>query len=423
MELKDKKTRITFHSGILTIGGTVIEIAYESSRIFFDFGTEFRPELNLSDNSVQNLIDHGLIPELENVYDERLGYVNHGKHFDHQAVFISHCHLDHTRMINYLSPEIPMYALKETKVLLESLNVNNDFVLPNPFLKGSTIREIFGCDNHQTINVGEIAVTLHRVDHDAYGACALIIKTPDMNIAYTGDLRLHGFDITDTLEFCDAAQGTDVLMIEGVSISFLDRKNDETSMRSEAAVIQEIVRIVNENKNKQITFNVYPGNVKRIAAIVSASPRAVVLEASFANILKECLNIDSLYYNTSSTVYPSLNKQLEVDYEELLLDQSKYLWQAVKGFDQLKGGGVYIHSDATPLGDFDPAYLPFLELLEQNQIQFNRVACSGHAYQEDLNRIVDLIKPKLLVPIHSLKPELLENRFGARHLPKRGETI
>ena len=28
--LKDKKTKITFHSGVLTIGGTIIEIAYVS---------------------------------------------------------------------------------------------------------------------------------------------------------------------------------------------------------------------------------------------------------------------------------------------------------------------------------------------------------------------------------------------------------
>lgn len=36
------KTTVTFHSGILTIGGTVIEVAYKDAHIFFDFGTEFR---------------------------------------------------------------------------------------------------------------------------------------------------------------------------------------------------------------------------------------------------------------------------------------------------------------------------------------------------------------------------------------------
>ena len=40
MVLKDKKTKITFHNGILTIGGTIIEIVYEDSHIFFDFGVD-----------------------------------------------------------------------------------------------------------------------------------------------------------------------------------------------------------------------------------------------------------------------------------------------------------------------------------------------------------------------------------------------
>ena len=33
MDLKGKTT-VTFHSGILTIGGTVIEVRYEDARIF-----------------------------------------------------------------------------------------------------------------------------------------------------------------------------------------------------------------------------------------------------------------------------------------------------------------------------------------------------------------------------------------------------
>ena len=41
------KTVITFHSGILTIGGTVIEVSYGDAHIFFDFGTEYGPELVL----------------------------------------------------------------------------------------------------------------------------------------------------------------------------------------------------------------------------------------------------------------------------------------------------------------------------------------------------------------------------------------
>lgn len=91
--------------------------------------------------------------------------------------------------------------------------------------------------------------------------------------------------------------------------------------------------------------------------------------------------------------------------------------------DKLKKGGIYIHSNATPLGEFDPAYKTFVELFKKQNIEFVRVSCSGHAHPYDLIKIINLIKPKLLVPIHSYHPERLYNESGDVLLPERGQTI
>ena len=51
----------------------------------------------------------------------------------------------------------------------------------------------------------------------------LVIQTPDLTIAYTGDIRLHGYRENDTLSFCMESENCDVLLlIEGVSVSFQD---------------------------------------------------------------------------------------------------------------------------------------------------------------------------------------------------------
>ena len=84
---------------------------------------------------------------------------------------------------------------------------------------------------------------------------------------------------------------------------------------------------------------------------------------------------------------------------------------------------MYIHSDAQPLGDFDPEYAIFLDLLAQRDIEFVRLSCTGHAFPDDLTKIISLIQPKLLVPIHTLHPEKLENPYGERILPERGSSI
>jgi len=387
MASKDKTT-ITFHSGILTIGGTVIEVAYKDAHIFFDFGSEYHPETPLPDEELQTLVAHRWIPELKNVYDPRLDYTYQGsetKEYQETAVFLSHAHLDHSKMINFLDPNIPMYTLKETKAILEVLNQKGDFLLPVPHEEKSFVRELIGLEPHDVIRVGEIEVEIIPVDHDAYGAAALLIRTPDHFIAYTGDLRLHGYHPTE--------------------------------------LIETFVRLVKENPQRQITFNGYPANVERFMALVEAAPRTVVLEATQAALLKEIFNKDVPFYTIDDQVPATLDPAFAISYQALCADTSQYLWQAVAHFENLQTGGLYIHSDAQPLGDFDPAYQVFLDQLAALEIEFVRLPNSGHAKPADLDQIIAWIEPQRLVPIHTLKPENLVNPYGERILPQRGEKI
>ena len=292
-----------------------------------------------------------------------------------------------------------------------------------------------GLENHKVVRVGQIEVQVFRVDHDAYGACAMLIKTPDYQIAYSGDLRLHGFDAQDTLAFCAAAKESDMLLIEGVSVSFEEEsapKEVEVEvvapyeimerMESEADLVERFCQIVAENPEKQITFNGYLANVKRLAEIVAQCPRPVVLEAEAAFILKETLGVECLYYQIEAKDL-GLNSELEIPYATLLDQPYQYVWQITDHFDQLEKGGIYIHSNATPLGPFDQAYEPFVQSFAQKEITFISLQCSGHAFPEDLAKVISLIQPKLLVPIHSLKPEKLENPYGDRYLPERGAIL
>ena len=266
------------------------------------------------------------------------------------------------------------------------------------------------------------------VDHDAYGACGLLIKTPDLVISYTGDIRLHGYRKEDTLNFCEESENCDVLLIEGVSVSFQDFDEDisEKEISTEQQLIDKINEIVKNNPNKQITFNYYISNIERILNIIKTNPRTVVLDAYYSYVLKEATGYESYYYQLDDKDY-ELDEKYKIDFEELLNDEERFFWQldvlAVLHMDKLKKGGIYIHSNATPLGEFDPAYKTFVELFKKQNIEFVRVSCSGHAHPYDLIKIINLIKPKLLVPIHSYHPERLYNESGDVLLPERGQTI
>ena len=431
MVLKDKKTKITFHNGILTIGGTIIEIAYEDSHIFFDFGSEYNPSAEVQPTDLQGLLDENLVPYLNNIYDPSIpirGYKSYEDDFKHTAVFLSNFHLDHSKSVNYLNPELPIYTLEGTKSLLNTLNINDDFLFSLHEKKNSNTRDIVGVKENEVIEVGKIKVKVMPVDHDAYGACGLLIKTPDLVISYTGDLRIHGYRKEDTLNFCEESKNCDVLLIEGVSVSFQDFDEDMSGkeISTESQLIDKINEIVKNNPNKQITFNYYISNIERILNIIKTNPRTVVLDAYYSYVLKEATGYESCYYQLDDKEY-GLDKKWKIEFEELLNDEERFFWQldvlAILHMDKLKKGGIYIHSNATPLGEFDPAYKPFLDLFKKQNIEFVRASCSGHAHPYDLIKIINLIKPKLLVPIHSYRPERLYNESGDVLLPEKGQTI
>ena len=429
--LKDKKTKITFHNGILTIGGTIIEIAYEDSHIFFDFGSEYDPASPKQPKDLQDLLDMNLVPYLDNMFDpsiELKGYESKEDNFKDTAVFLSHVHLDHSKIINYLNPSVPLYMLEGTKSLLNTLNINNDFLFPLHNQGDSNVRDIIGVKENEVVQVGKIKVKVMPVDHDAYGASGLLIETPDLVISYTGDIRLHGYRKDATLNFCKESENCDVLLIEGVTVSFqeLNENARVPEDENEINLIEKINNIVKENPNKQITFNYYISNIERILNIIKTNPRTVVLDAYYSYVVKHATGVQSYYYQLDDNDY-GLDKSYEVEFEKLLEDEGSYFWQldtlAIEHFDRLKENGIYIHSNATPLGDFDPKYAPFIKRFEDNNIEFKLVGCSGHAYPFDLIEIIDLIKPKLLVPIHSYHPERLYNKSGERLLPEKKQTI
>lgn len=431
MVLKDKKTKITFHNGILTIGGTIIEVEYEDSHIFFDFGSEYDPSASFQPSNLQELLDEKLVPYIDNIFDPSIelnGYKPGENKFKNTAVFLSHVHLDHSKIVNYLNPEIPLYTLEGTKSLLNTLNINNNFLFPLEKTSQSNVREIIGVSDNEVVEVGKIKVKLIPVDHDAYGACGLLIKTPEITIAYTGDIRIHGYRKEDTLSFCKESEDCDVLLIEGVSISFQEFDEDMSDKEecNETELINKINNIVKENSMKQITFNYYISNIERILNIIKTNTRIVVLDSYSSYVLKHATGYQSYYYTLDNKDY-DLDKNYEVDFKILLEDEGTYFWQldinAIKYIDKLKQDGIYIHSNAIPLGEFDTNYKPFVMKFKNKKIDFKVISCSGHAHPYDLIKIINLIKPKLLIPIHSYRPERLYNENGDILLPKKGQTI
>ena len=89
------KTTVTFYNGLTTIGGPMIEVAYDKSHVLLDLGEVYRPELGLKmeDEDFSTLLKYQLIGDVPNFYDPKIT----GKEIDHErwqhsAAYISHLH-------------------------------------------------------------------------------------------------------------------------------------------------------------------------------------------------------------------------------------------------------------------------------------------------------------------------------------------
>lgn len=433
VESKDR-TKIIFHKGSHTIGGTLIEIRYNKSRIFFDLGGLFNRQVQVK--SLDDLIDNDLCAYVDGLYDRDASKKDNVKDcdkFTDEGLFFSHIHLDHTSLINYTNPNIKVYASLDSKKALEALSVNDKFVYPfskNQKQKGF-IRDIVGVGYGESVKIGHISLEFVRVDHDGYGACGFIIKTPDRKISYTGDIRLHGFRRFDSENFIKKAQNSDYLITEGVSFSFNRLGEDEPEIREED-LVSKILDIIKKNHDKPILFNYYQGNFERIRALIEKLQpiRKLVFSEYNAYIIKKVLGLDLAYIKDKNYDY-KLDKDLQIDLKDIIENKNSYLLQIRKedvDLAEFFKGGIYIHSDAEPLGDYDPEYKPFMEKLAEFDIEPLIMKSSGHAPTEDLNYIIEKINPKKLFTIHSKNPELVYNNSRSKfqdrgYAPFDGEEI
>lgn len=430
MTLKDK-TKVTFYNGLRTIGGPMIEVAYNHSHLLFDLGEVYEPQLGLkpADENYHTLIKYHLIGDVPNFYDPQItGKALDNKRWHHSAAFISHLHLDHSKALNLLAPSIPLYAGPITAKMLPVLNEKGDFLLPAAGHEPNYTRPIIAASYKEPIRIGEITMTVCPSDHDAYGATALLVKTPDKKIAFTGDIRLHGYHPDWVHAFLAAAKKSDLFICEGTGVSFPEEKKETSEefkgLDDEVALTRKFVQLQKDNPHRQITFNTYPTNVERLLEISQHSPRKVVINASRAHLLKKSLNLDlPYYYLPGQAKFADLRADLAIAYHELLQDQGHYLWQVIGHYGDLQKGGLYLHSNAEPLGDFDPAYQPFVAQFKTLGIEFRALRCSGHADEKELKEIIKEVQPAILAPVHTLHPELEKNPYGKRILPKRGQSF
>lgn len=440
-------TKLHFYKGLRTIGGTVVEIETDKARCLFDFGMIFQNvwedlREGREDAALTDYLKAGILPAVEGIYDEKdlKDYPLKPWKAENKPVFflISHMHIDHMEALVFLAAGIPVYMTEESYLLYGGLKETGEIFYR--FKEGCT-----GLRENIIYQKEDIFFRIIGTDHDVPGACGFEIRTGEGKIAYTGDVRLHGFHPETALEFAQEVKGADVLITEGVTASFMEEEWEECQpeflspdrKNSEEALIEEIKGVLREETGITV-INLYERNVERAYVLLRELKKEgikMVWEPRMAYYIHLFYPTETLYVYEALLGENREGKSPEFLYtvpvtEEELQRQAgseKFLVQlsfqhTFYLLDLDYQNMLYIHSNGAPLGDYDPAYNKLMNFLERFHIRYRYLGRGGHAYPGDLKYLLEEISPKYLVPLHSLKPEKVKCREGIQLLPREGSS-
>lgn len=420
---------LTIHRGTHEIGGSCIEITTASTRIFLDFGLPLvdrqgKP-LKIDKKTIFNyakLVANGIAPTVS-YFQERDGKPT--------SLFLTHSHLDHYGLAPWIPSDIPVYASNGTKILLERAY----------FFGQSTFdpTDVQVIEPWKPVRFGDMTVTPFLADHSAVDAFSYLIEGDSKRVFYSGDIRAHGRKhvLFDNI-LAKPPANIDYLILEG-SMLGRDTSEYETEYDVEKKLCDEL------SADGLIYASFSSQNIDRFVSFFKAcraTKRTLVVDpytASILDALKELSpNIPQHDWDDSFKVFNVPNshtdrmandkslfrfKSAKITLPEMNASPSRLVIKenyAIRKILKRKS----MMKDARCIYSMWDGYLREDNFWEANHVPLTKIHCSGHAYSEDLVRLVDAFNPTKVIPNHTFFPKQFIDLFGDRAMPLQdGQTV
>ena len=420
---------LTIHRGTHEIGGSCVEIENHDSRIVIDIGMpitkkdgqrfEFK---NYKDIDGPVLVKEKILPDVKGIYE----WDKENKAVD--GLLISHAHIDHYGFSNYLRKDTHFYLGEGTKRLIELSSIFSDAKVK--------IKHYTPIKSEKPFQVGSFTITPYLMDHSAFDANAFLVESHGKRILYSGDFREHGRKPGALKRFLsDVPKGIDALLLEGTLLG-RDKGKDLT----EKDIESELVRIIKNSKN--IVFvTLSSQNIDRLVSFYRAAlqtDRLFVIDVYTALILdklKDLANIPHAgRFRKIRVFFPSnLCKKLKREGgEDMITKFARFkitrdeISQKLDEIVMIVRSSIVssflskiegIGQSATAVYSMWEGYLKdasmegLLKFFAQKGIKRVNLHTSGHASVDTLKKVVEKVKPKILIPIHTTSPERYKDIF------------
>lgn len=325
------------------------------------------------------------------------------------GLFITHGHEDHLGAIAQIWPHLqcPVYAMDFTLGLIKSRlhEFKMDDMLP-----------LNSVNNNRTVELPEFNVEFISVAHSVPETCALAIRTKYGNILHATDWR---FDNEKLSMLKTDFAALEKFSAEGVSMLVCDSTNaliDDESP-SESDVRANLMRLIPQIEGGLIV-TCFASNLMRMESIALAAKEVNRTPILVGRTLVENVQIakNCGYFENLPKMF-TLEEAKDVAAENALYictgSQANYrsaLTNIANGESKKikigKGWTVIFSSKMIPGNENKIEHLQekFWEsgatvITDETEL----VHTSGHANREDLKRMYELLKPKIVLPVHGDK--------------------
>lgn len=325
-----------------------------------------------------------------------------------KGIVITHGHEDHIGSLPYLLREVnfPIYATPLTKGLIEnklaehSLDKMVEINVINP---GDRIK--FGCMT---------AVPIH-VNHSIPDAVGFAIESPAGTVITTGDFKIDYTppqgETTDLATFAEYGK-------KGVLAYMADSTNAERLgfSASEKTVAKSLQPLFERAKEKRIVIATFASNIYRLQTIfdlaVQYKRKVAVSGRSMVKNIQMALELEYLKVPEGVIIEAEMVNKYQP--EQIVLITTGSQGEPLSALSRMSGGthrqfavgkGDFIIISATPIPGNEKMVTKVINGLmklgaEVIYESMYDVHVSGHAAQEELKLMLNLVKPKYFIPIH-----------------------
>lgn len=395
--------RIRIHRGGNEIGGNCVELRANGTSILLDLGEPLMGEE----------FGEAALPKIKGLTD--------GTNPNLQGIVISHPHLDHYGLVQFASPALPKYIGQEADKLLRAASAFTPF--------GMNFDNTRHYRDKVPFRIGPFQITPYLADHSAFDSYSLLIEAAGKRLFYSGDLRGHGWKSWAFKRLLsDPPERVDAMLLEGTTLS---READGPTL-AEPDLVEEIEEKIQDTDG--IVLAGFSGqNIDRLVTFYKATRKAgrvFVADCYIAHLLHS-IGRPTLPDPTSGAMRVFLPNRMKrqiirtkrfdvvepfrrfrIYHDELLQDRRKLVVTFRASMASDFGGNGFLDGGRL-IYSMWPGYLErsspnLADWCVENGVAFNILHTSGHANRDDLCRVVEAIRPKVVLPIHTLAPE----RFG-----------